>query len=64
MQIGQGVKVVHKSALLKDNIVLLCLRFRHNYTTVFPFDLLWIVYMYRCGIFQNHVPQVGEVYNG
>ena len=49
---GQGVKVVHRSALLGDKLVLLCLGFRHIDTTLFPFDLFWIVYMHRAASFK------------
>ena len=58
----QFEETVHKPGLLKDNLVLIYFRFRHNDTTVFPLGLLRIVYMYRGRVFQNHVPQCGEFY--
>jgi len=44
----KGVKVIHKPALLKDNLVLLFLVFRHDYTTMFTLDFPRIVYTQRC----------------
>ena len=58
-----GVKVIHKRALLKDKIALLCFRLPNHYTTMFPFDLTRIVYMHLPGVFQNHIPQRWKVYN-
>ena len=46
-----------------NNLVLLFLRFRHNYTTMFPLDLSTIMYMQWRVFFQDHVPQRWEVYN-
>ena len=61
--IWKVVKVVHKPTLLKNNFVLLFLRFWNHYTAVFPLNLSRILYMQWCVVFQDHVPQRCEVYN-
>ena len=58
----EGVKVAHKMAFLKDDIVLLRFRLLNNYTTLFLLDLLWIMHLHGVGVLQNHVLQCGEVY--
>lgn len=57
------MKGVHKPALLKDKILLLCLRLRNHHTTMFPFDLSGIIYMHRRGVCQNRILQGGKVFN-
>ena len=59
--VRKGIKFVHKSALLKDDFVHLCLWFRYNYTNMFPFDLSRVVYMQRCVVFQNHLHQTSKI---
>jgi len=53
---------VRKPVFLREKILLLCIRFRYD-TTVFPLDLLRVMYMYRGGVFQSHIPDGGEVYD-
>jgi len=50
ISVRRGVKVVHKPALLKNKLVLLCFWLRYD-TTVFPFDFLGIMYMHRGCVF-------------
>jgi len=50
--IWKGVKHVNNPALLRDNIVILCLRLWNNHVSAC---------MHWWGIFQNHIPQ-GEDY--
>jgi len=45
--IWEWVKVVYKPTFLKDNLVLLSLRLRKNYTNMFPLDLPRMVCLHR-----------------
>ena len=54
------VKVVHKPALLKNKLVLLCFGFGYD-TNVFSLDFLDYVYA-LVGVFQNHIPQCVQDY--
>ena len=63
MAIWEGVKVIHKPALLKDELLLLFFGFWDDYTTIFPFDFIRIVYKQRCVVFNNYVSQRSEIYN-
>jgi hypothetical protein len=59
----ENIKVPQKPALLKNNRVLLCFGYWHDYATIVPLDHFRVEKMQRRVVFQHLIPHSSEVYN-
>jgi hypothetical protein len=61
--VWKSVKVIDKPAFLKDKFAFIRFLLCYHNTSMFTFNFLGIVYMYRWRIFKNHGLQSIKVYN-